>query len=129
MLLPLFHLSVLIFFCPYDDCGTSTQHLSDTYVIHPTINNFITTCSLCSRTWFVCLLCEGNQAVLITESAANKHVFNRHHMKKRRIDFMVASNASQHSNTSSTTSSKASSPMNQRDITYQYRSNIDPKIF
>ena len=73
------------FNCPYDDCGAKVRHVSRQLETHPSINNFlIVTCKLCSRKWFVCMLCEGEQLFLTTEKSANKHILNKHCTPKKK---------------------------------------------
>ena len=65
--------------CPYDDCGASVRHPSNTFELHPSINNFIVvTCLQCNRRWFICMICEGQQMTLLSEKSASKHIFNQH---------------------------------------------------
>jgi hypothetical protein len=64
---------------PYDDCRASVKHVSSNLQLHKSIKNFmIVTCQLCTRTWFVCVLCQGQQQPLLTEKSSNKHVLNLH---------------------------------------------------
>jgi hypothetical protein len=71
------------FNCPYDDCGASARHMSKNLQLHPTMSTFfLVTCDHCTRNWYVCTLCQGQQLPLLSEKSATKHIFNQHRTPK-----------------------------------------------
>jgi hypothetical protein len=71
------------FNCPYDNCGASVRQPSTLLTQHPSISNFIVvTCHDCHRKWYFCMLCEGQQLPLRSESSAMKHILNQHRVPK-----------------------------------------------